>query len=94
MAERKCQAKGTFIHRPTAILVQEDVCKESEFNREILNNGLWNVLVGSWTLESGISLTIGVQNPSPPAETGIQCVESGIHGVESGMQDNLGFLYM
>ena len=40
MAERKCQAKGTFIHRPTAILVQEDVCKESEFNREILNNGL------------------------------------------------------
>ena len=53
---------------------------------------LWNP--ESWTLESGISLKIGVRNPSPPSETGIQCVESGIHGVESGMQGNLGFLYM
>ena len=34
MAETKCQAKGAFIYRPTAMLVQVDVCEEREFNRE------------------------------------------------------------
>ena len=34
MAERKCQAKGAFIYRPTAMLVEVDVCEDSEFNRE------------------------------------------------------------
>ena len=53
---------------------------------------LWNP--ESLALESGISPTIGVRNPSPPLETGIQCLESEIHDVESGTQDNLGFPYI
>ena len=44
---------------------------------------LWNP--ESLALESGISLTIGVRNLRPPSETGIQCLESGIHDVESGI---------
>ena len=34
MGERKCQAKGAYIYRPTAILVQVDVCEDNEFPRE------------------------------------------------------------
>ena len=38
---------------------------------------------------------IGIQNPSSTdKESKIQYLESGIHGMESRIQDCLGFLYM
>ena len=38
---------------------------------------------------------IGIRNPSSAdKESEIQSLESGIHGVESRIQDCLGFLYM
>ena len=40
--------------------------------------------------ESGIPITVGIQNPSF-TETGIQYLESGIHGVEFKIQGCLGF---
>ena len=51
----------------------------------IQNHGLWN-------LESHLRLASGIQ--VPPVETGIQCRESKIHGVESVIRDNLGFPYI
>jgi len=36
----------------------------------------------------------GVQNPSSTEKNGIKYLESGIHGVESRIQDCLGFPYM
>ena len=57
----------------------------------------------SWDLESiniqlkgfEIPLTMGIQNPScTDKEPGIHYLESGIHGVESRIQDYLGFSYM
>jgi len=61
---------------------------------------LWNP--ESWTLESGIQLkesgiplTIEIRNPSSTdKESGIQYFESEIQGVESRIQDCLGFPYM
>ena len=57
---------------------------------------LWNL--ESWALEcgiklneSGILLRIGIQSNVPIEKTGIRCLESGIHGVESRIQDCLGF---
>ena len=57
---------------------------------------LWNL--ESWALEcgiklneSGILLRIGIQFNVPLEKTGIRCLESGIHGVESRIQDCLGF---
>ena len=63
---------------------------------------LWNL--ESWALESGIKesrnqgikesgilLRIGIQSKVPLEKTGIKCLESGIHGVESRIQDCLGF---
>ena len=55
----------------------------------------------SWDLESGIqlkesriTLTIGVQNPSSiDKESEVQYLESGIHGVESGIKHCPGFPY-
>ena len=45
--------------------------------------------------ESGIPLTIGIRNPnSINKESRIQYLESGICGVESRIQDCLGFSYM
>ena len=71
--------------------------RKSRF-RNPRNFCLWNP--ESWALESGIQLkesgiplTIGIQNPSSTAltKTRIQYLESGIHGVESRIQDCLGF---
>ena len=60
---------------------------------------LWNL--ESWVLEcgvqpneSGILLRIGVQSKVPLEKTGKKCLESGIHGLESRIQDCLGFPYM
>ena len=60
---------------------------------------LWNM--ESWALEcgiqlneSGILLRIGIQSKVPLENTGIKCLESGINGVESRIQDCLGFPYM
>ena len=57
---------------------------------------LWNL--ESWALESGIQLKesgillgIGIQSKVPLEKTGIKCLESGIHVVESRIQDCLGF---
>ena len=44
--------------------------------------------------KSGIPLNIELRNPrSTGKESGIQYLESGIHGVEPRMQDGLGFPY-
>ena len=63
------------------------------------NFWLWNL--ESWALEyggqlneSGILLRIGIQFKVPLEKTGIKCLESGIHGLESRNQDCLGFPYM
>ena len=61
---------------------------------------LWNP--ESWTLESviplkesGILLTIGIGQPrSTDKESGFWCLESGIHSVESRIQDCLGLPYI
>ena len=57
---------------------------------------LWNP--ESWKFssrKSGIQPMIGIWNPSSTdKESKIQYLESGIHGVESRIQDCLGFLYM
>ena len=60
---------------------------------------LWNL--ESWALECGIKLNesamllrIGIQSNVPLEKSGIRCLESGIHGVESRIQDCLGFPYM
>ena len=51
--------------------------------------------VKSLLVESGILLRIGIQNPiSTDKESWIQYLESGIHGMESRIQDFRGFLYM
>ena len=49
----------------------------------------------SWVLETGIqSKDWEFRIQVPLTKTGIQCLESGIHGVECKIQDRLGFLYM
>ena len=57
---------------------------------------MWNP--ESWTLESGIQLKesgillrIGIQSKVPLEKTRIKCLESGIHGLESRIQDCFGF---
>ena len=73
------------------------------FASRILNPGkfcLWNP--EPWTLkcrkqlkESRIPVTIGIRDPSfTDKESGIQYLESGIHGDESVIQDCLGFPYI
>ena len=69
-------------------------------SRNPWNFCLWNP--ESWALksrkqlkESGIPLTIGIQNPSfTDKESRIQCLESEIHSEESVTQDCLGFPYI
>ena len=64
------------------------------------NSFLWNWK--SWTWESGIQLkksgiplTIEIRNPSSTnKESEIYCLESGIHSVESRIQDCLAFPYI
>ena len=73
------------------------------FTCGILNPGkfcLWNP--EPWTLksrkqvkESRIPVTIGIRDPSfTDKESGIQYLESGIHGEESLIQDCFGFPYI
>ena len=77
-------------------LTMENVCRGI---RNPANFCLWNP--GSWALESGIQfkesgilLTIGIQNPSSTdKDSRIQYLESGIQDVESRIQDCLGFPY-
>ena len=59
------------------------------------NPRLWNP-EHTWELkESGIPITIKIRNPnSTDKETGFQYLESKIHGVESRIQNCLGFLSM
>ena len=48
------------------------------------NPGLWTGILQSWNPEFSSGVTTGIQNPSSTdKECGIQCLESGIHGVES-----------
>ena len=61
------------------------------FVRRIMNPGLWNPEYSSRNPESGIILTIEIQNQVPLTKTGIQYLESGIHGVEYRIQDCLGY---
>ena len=73
----------------------------------VRESGFWNPWnfclcnLESWVLEcgvqlneSGILLRIGVQSKVPLEKTGKKCLESGIHGLESRIQDCLGFPYM
>ena len=64
------------------------------FARGIRNPGkfcLWNP--ESWAMEFGISLTIGVRNPTSTIRDLNSVPESGNLGLESGIQDILGFPY-
>ena len=58
----------------------------------IRNPGLWNPEYSSMNPKSHEQLESRFQVPL--TETGIQYLESGIHGVESRIQDCLGFPYM
>ena len=54
---------------------------------------LWNPEY--WALEYGIQLMQGIRNPSSTDKnSGIQYLESRIHGVESRIQECLGFPYI
>ena len=60
-----------------------------------LNLESWALESGIQHKESGILLTIRIRNPkSIDRESVIQYFESGIHPVESRIQDYLGLLYM
>ena len=54
-----------------------------------LESGIQEILIA----ESGILLTIRNENQVLLTKTGIKCLESEIHGVESRIQDCLGFSY-
>ena len=59
------------------------------------NQESWALESGTWLQESGIPLTIGIQDlSSTDQESGIQYLESEIHGVESRIQDWPGFPFM
>ena len=69
-----------------------DLCKgiwipESE-KFLLVESGTWAFESGIQLKESGIPMTIGIRNPSSSKDK-----ESGIHGVESRIQDSLGFPY-
>ena len=81
--------------------IEQNVNKSIGHVRE---SGLWNPWnfclwnPKSWALESGIQLKesgillrIGIQSKVPLEKTGIKCLESGIHGLESRLQDCFGF---
>ena len=55
-------------------------------------NGLWNL--ESWALESGLQLKQSGILLMIHLKTKTQCPESGIQGIESSIQDCLGFRYM
>ena len=52
----------------------------------LVESGTWTFESGIQLKESGIPLTIGIRNASSSKDK-----ESGIHGVESRIQDSLGF---
>lgn len=55
----------------------------------IVGFGIWNTAEGIWNPQ-----TIDIRNPSfMDKESGIQYRKSGIHGVETRIQDSLGFPY-
>ena len=55
----------------------------------------WPLESGIHHTESGILLTFGIRKPSSTdKESVIQCLESGIHGVESRIPDYIGCPYM
>ena len=60
--------------------------------KEIWNPGLWNPEYSSRNPKSHWRLEFRIQIPL--TKTGIQYLESGMHGVESKIQDCLGFPYM
>ena len=60
--------------------------------KEMWNPGLWNPEYSSRNPESHWRLEFRIQIPL--TKTGIQYVKSGIHGVESRIQDCLGIPYM
>ena len=62
--------------------------------REIFAWGISAMECGIQVEESGIPLTIGIQNPRSTNKDWNQNLESRIYGAESGIQDCLGFHYM
>ena len=60
--------------------------------KEIRNPGLWNPEYSSRNPEAHWRLEFRIQIPL--TKTGIQYLKSGIHGVESRIQDCLGIPYM
>ena len=52
----------------------------------LVESGTWAFESGIQLKESGIPMTIAIRNPSSSKDK-----ESGIHGVESRIQDSLGF---
>ena len=72
--------------------------KESGFwnpwNFCLCNLEFWALECGIQFNESVILLRIGIQSKVLLEKTGIKCLESGIHAVESRIQDCLGFPHM
>ena len=61
--------------------------------REIFDCGIRNPGFGIRNTAPGIrnpTIRIGIQSKVPLEKTGIKCLESGIHGLESRIQDCLG----
>ena len=72
--------------------------RESRFwnprNFYLRNLESWALECGIQLNESGILLRIGIQSKDLLEKTEIKCLELGIHGVESRIQDCLGFPYI
>ena len=64
--------------------------KRENFTCGIRNPGLWNPEYSSRNPKSYLGLESRIQVPL--TKTGLKYLESGIHGVESRIQDRLGFI--
>ena len=77
------------------LLSKLPACFICRYTRPLQRKQDFRKLQGSGALESGIPLTIGIGNPSSTyKEPGFGAWKSGIHCVESRIQDCLGFLWI
>ena len=80
------------ILRASFLLSKLPVCFICRYTRPLQRKPDFRKFQGSGALESGIPLTIGIGNPSSTyKEPGFGAWKSGIHCVESRIQDCLGF---
>ena len=94
MFENRKSERNTIVFRDLRMPTNSPQVRESGkiFTRGIRNPGLWNPKYSSKNPESLQRLESRIQVPL--TKTGIQYLEHRIRGVESGIQDCLGFPYM